>query len=193
MQKAQLSCVLFRGEKVSFRDQIAQGVRLILSGDVSVYMPRGQYQMIVRGIELDGIGSLQMAFERLKAKLQEEGLFDASRRESSLSLSGNHRPGDIREWGCLEGRDSHVLAVTRAQGATGRLPGSGARASSDIARSIDRLNRWHASQPSGKRPGHDSADSGSSSLEDLWAFNEEGETGHCLQHDSHDLCHWSRN
>ena len=62
---AQLSCVLFRGEKVSFRDQIAQGVRLILSGDVSVYMPRGQYQMIVRGIELDGIGSLQLAFERL--------------------------------------------------------------------------------------------------------------------------------
>lgn len=83
---AQLSCVLFRGEKVSFRDQIAQGVRLILSGDVSVYMPRGQYQMIVRGIELDGIGSLQWLLNASRQSFRRRGCSMPPERELSVAI-----------------------------------------------------------------------------------------------------------
>jgi len=172
---AQLSCVLFRGEKVSFRDQISQGVRLILSGDVSVYMPRGQYQMIVRGIELDGIGSLQMAFERLKAKLQEEGLFDASRKRAlcrypeTIGLVTSVSGAALRDVMHVLRRRHPGLKVLLADC---RVQGQGA--SSDIARSIDRLNRWHASQPSGKGLDMILLTRGGGSLEDLWAFNEEG-------------------
>src|SRR6056300_1170837 len=77
---AQLSCVLFRGERVSHREQLQQGVKMVLKGDISVYMPRGQYQLVVRGIELDGVGALQLAFEKLKKKLKDEGLFDPERK-----------------------------------------------------------------------------------------------------------------
>ena len=128
---AQLSCVLFRGEGF-LQDPIAQGVRLILSGDVSVYMQRGQYQMIVRGLSW-------MASVRCKWLLNASGSFRRRvvrcLQKSSLSLSGNHRPGDIREWGCLEGRDACAQTPSPgAQGATGRLPVQGG--SWQIARSI---------------------------------------------------------
>ena len=48
-------------------------MKVVLRGEVSVYEPRGQYQLIVRQVELQGVGVLQAAFERLKLKLQAEG------------------------------------------------------------------------------------------------------------------------
>src|ERR1041384_5751846 len=72
---AQLSCVLFRSEPVGHRDLLRDGQKLLLRGDVTVYEARGQYQLIVRAVELRGVGALQIAFEQLKRKLQGEGLF----------------------------------------------------------------------------------------------------------------------
>ncbi|MGD0615468.1 MAG: exodeoxyribonuclease VII large subunit, partial [Verrucomicrobiota bacterium] len=69
---AQLSCVLFRGETVTHRELLQDGQKLLLQGDVTVYEARGQYQLIVRAVELQGIGALQIAFEKLKQKLQAE-------------------------------------------------------------------------------------------------------------------------
>ena len=66
---AQLSCVLFSREKVSQRELLADGQKVLLQGDVTVYEARGQYQLIVREVELQGVGALQVAFEKLKQKL----------------------------------------------------------------------------------------------------------------------------
>ena len=57
---AQLSCVLFRGESVQNRDLLQDGQKLILQGDLTVYEPRGQYQLVVRAVELQGVGALQI-------------------------------------------------------------------------------------------------------------------------------------
>src|SRR5215212_1843031 len=70
---SQLSCVLFRGETVAHRELLKDGQKLLLQGDVTVYEARGHYQLIVRAVELQGVGALQIAFEKLKQKLQAEG------------------------------------------------------------------------------------------------------------------------
>ena len=77
---AQLSCVLFAREKVAQRALLADGQKVLLQGEVTVYEARGQYQLIVRAVELQGIGALQAAFEKLKQKLAAEGLFAADRK-----------------------------------------------------------------------------------------------------------------
>src|SRR5205814_3983502 len=77
---AQVNCVLFRGESVENRDLLQDGQKLVVQGDLTVYEPRGQYQLIVRAVELQGVGALQLAFERLKRKLQAEGLFAQERK-----------------------------------------------------------------------------------------------------------------
>ncbi|MEY2466554.1 MAG: exodeoxyribonuclease large subunit, partial [Verrucomicrobiota bacterium] len=79
---SQLSCVLFRGEAVSHRHLLQDGQKVLLHGDVTVYETRGQYQLIVHEVELQGIGALQVAFEKLKQKLQAEGLFAPERKRS---------------------------------------------------------------------------------------------------------------
>src|SRR5688572_11636907 len=79
---AQLSCVLFRNESVPHRELLADGQKVLLQGDVTVYEARGQYQLIVRAVELQGVGALQIAFEKLKRKLAAEGLFAPERKRA---------------------------------------------------------------------------------------------------------------
>ena len=77
---AQLSCVLFRGELLANRELLADGQKVVLHGALTVYEQRGQYQLRVLAVELQGVGALQLAFERLKQKLQAEGLFATERK-----------------------------------------------------------------------------------------------------------------
>ena len=77
---AQLSCVLFRGTAAAQRSLLADGQKVLLQGDVTVYEARGQYQLIVREVELQGVGALQIQFEKLKQKLAAEGLFAPERK-----------------------------------------------------------------------------------------------------------------
>src|SRR5262245_18621211 len=77
---AQLSCVLFRGELLANRQLLTDGQKVVLQGALTVYEQRGQYQLRVYAVELQGVGALQQAFERLKQKLQAEGLFATARK-----------------------------------------------------------------------------------------------------------------
>src|SRR5580692_4931843 len=77
---AQIACVLFRGEAVPHRELISDGQKILVQGDLTVYEVRGQYQLIVRAVELQGVGALQVAFEKLKQKLTTEGLFAIERK-----------------------------------------------------------------------------------------------------------------
>ena len=70
---AQLSCVLFRGETQADRALVQDGRKVNLRGEVTVYEPRGQYQLRVMKVELQGVGALQAVFEKLKQKLKAEG------------------------------------------------------------------------------------------------------------------------
>ena len=73
---AQISAVMFRGQNKRLEFMPEDGMSVTGYGRISVYAPRGAYQIILEYLEPSGVGALQAAFEQLKAKLSEEGLFD---------------------------------------------------------------------------------------------------------------------
>ena len=77
---SQVSAVLFRNDALKQTVHMKDGLQVVAFGQVSVYEPRGNYQLIIRMVVPDGLGMLQQEFERLKAKLQKQGLFDAERK-----------------------------------------------------------------------------------------------------------------
>lgn len=77
---AQISAVIFRGQAAALKFRPEDGISIIGLGRISVYEPRGTYQVIFEYIEPKGIGALQIAFEKLKQKLADEGLFDTAHK-----------------------------------------------------------------------------------------------------------------
>lgn len=73
---SQIRAVMFRFQNKRLRFVPEDGLKVICRGGINVYEPRGEYQLLVEIMEPRGIGDLQLAFEQLKNKLQEEGLFD---------------------------------------------------------------------------------------------------------------------
>ena len=165
---AQLGCVLFRGAAPGGRELLADGRQVLLHGDITVYEARGQYQLIVRAVELQGTGALQAAFEKLKQQLSAEGLFAPERKRSlppfprRIGLVTSPTGAAIRDVLHVIRRRQPgleiILAPCRVQGA-----GAGA----EIAAAIGRLNT------AGLELDLILITRGGGSLEDLWAFNEE--------------------
>ena len=164
---AQLSCVLFRGTAAGQRELLADGQKVLLQGDVTVYEARGQYQLIVREVELQGVGALQVAFEKLKQKLQAEGLFAPERKRAlpsypqRIGLVTSPTGAAIRDVLHVIQRRNPALEIILAPA---RVQGDGA--AKEIAEAIRLLNEFG---------GLDLilVTRGGGSLEDLWAFNEE--------------------
>ena len=77
---SQLRCVFFREEARRLKFDPSNGTEVVARGAVTVYEPRGRYQLVVRELEQAGLGDLHQAFERLRRKLTEEGLFEESRK-----------------------------------------------------------------------------------------------------------------
>jgi len=164
---AAISCVAWKSTVDRFKLDIAHGQQINVSGDIQVFAPRGQYQIIVKSIEQAGEGALQLAFERLKNKLKEEGLFDDSRKKSlpifpkTIGVVTSETGAafqDIRS--TLEKRYplARVLLFHAAV--------QGVVAASEIARGINWFNDTNSAEVLiiGR---------GGGSLEDLWPFNEE--------------------
>jgi exodeoxyribonuclease VII large subunit len=78
--KAQIAAVMFRGQMRQLQFELEDGLAIIGLGRISVYEPRGTFQIILEYVEPKGAGALQLAFEQLKQKLAREGLFDASHK-----------------------------------------------------------------------------------------------------------------
>lgn len=195
---AQLSCVLFRGTAAKERDLLKDGQKVLLQGDVTVYEARGQYQLIVRAVELQGIGALQIQFEKLKQKLAAEGLFAPERKRplprypQRIGLVTSPTGAAIRDVLHVVQRRNPALEIILAPA---RVQGDGA--AREIAEAIRRLNEFGGRQqraagvsPSDQTLGAEKMNGsdgkmpaahldlilvtrGGGSLEDLWAFNEE--------------------
>jgi exodeoxyribonuclease VII large subunit len=188
---AQLSCVLFSREKVSHRELLADGQKVLLQGDVTVYEARGQYQLIVRAVELQGVGALQVAFEKLKQKLAAEGLFAPERKRplpkypQCIGLVTSPTGAAIRDVLNVVQRRNPGLEIILAPC---RVQGEGA--AEEIAAAIRLLNEYNIGvQASACLAGGENRSKlklelqrgldlilvtrGGGSLEDLWAFNEE--------------------
>jgi exodeoxyribonuclease VII large subunit len=166
-QKAQVRCAMFRGANQRLRFQPKEGDEIIVRAKVSLYEGRGDYQLIVEGMEPAGIGQLQAAFEALKLKLLQEGLFDAAHKKSIPSI-----PSRVCVITSRSGAVIHdIINVTKR-----RFPAleiilipvsvQGQGAAEEIAQAIEIANRLEIADVL-------IVSRGGGSLEDLWAFNEE--------------------
>jgi exodeoxyribonuclease VII large subunit len=165
---AQLKAVMFRSAYRYLRFKIEDGLHVVARGQLSVYDPKGEYQLVCEHLDPHGRGALQLAFEQLKRKLQQEGLFDAARKRPLPAL-----PRKIGIVTSLDGaalRD--IIKVLSRRHPTAhlvirpvRVQGEGA--GDDIARALSAIV---------KVTGVDVVivGRGGGSIEDLWAFNEEG-------------------
>ena len=164
---AQVRGVIFRSALRYLRFKPADGLRVVARGRVSVYEPKGEYQLVCEHMEPHGLGALQLAFDQLKKRLQDEGLFDAARKRALPAL-----PRKIGIVTSLDGaaiRDIINVLGRRYANAhlvirPARVQGDGAAL--DIARALRAI---------GRLPGVDViiVGRGGGSIEDLWAFNEE--------------------
>ena len=80
-ENCELKSVMFNSYNKNLKFNLEDGMEVLAYGDISVYSPRGQYQLLVKRIEPAGLGSLYIAFEKLKKQLSKEGLFDDSRKK----------------------------------------------------------------------------------------------------------------
>jgi exodeoxyribonuclease VII large subunit len=165
--KSQISAVMFRGYNSKLRFKPADGVEVIVRGRISVYEPRGNYQILCETMEPVGAGALQKAFEQLKLKLKAEGLFESARKKP------------------IPSHPQHVAIVTSPTGAAIR----------DIINILTRRAPWlpvtivptvvqgdgcgpklcEAFEKAQRLPGVDVIiiGRGGGSIEDLWGFNDE--------------------
>jgi exodeoxyribonuclease VII large subunit len=77
-EKSTISCVMFRGNAAYLKFQLEVGMKIVITGNLTVYTPRGNYQLLCTKIEPSGVGSLAIAYEQLKKKLEAKGYFDPS-------------------------------------------------------------------------------------------------------------------
>lgn len=164
---AQVRCVMFRARNALLRFTAQEGQLVLARARVSLYEPRGDYQLLVELLEDAGQGALQRAFEELKTRLAAEGLF-ATERKRALPRTPQ-RIGVITSPSGAAIRDIlHILARRFPAAAVliYPVPVQGAAAAPAIAAALDLAN--------------ERADCevliiarGGGSLEDLWAFNDE--------------------
>lgn len=164
---SQIRAVLFRSTAVRLRFALQEGLQVIVRGRLTVYEPRGEYQIVLDTVEPKGLGALQLAFEQLKERLATEGLFDQDRKKSIPAF-----PQTVGVVTSLTGaaiRD--ILAVLRRRWPTlhiliAPVQVQGGHAGRQIAEALTALNSLGSVDVI-------IVGRGGGSLEDLWSFNEE--------------------
>ncbi len=164
---AQIAAVMFRNTNYKIRFEPEDGLEILVHGRVTVYEPRGQYQILIDTMEPKGLGALQLAFDQLKKRLEGEGLFDPEHKKPLPYL-----PEKVGIITSAKGAALHDMLTILKR----RHPGlsilvhpvtvQGETAAPEIAAAILAMNE------------RDDIDviivgRGGGSMEDLWAFNEE--------------------
>ncbi|HVR39114.1 MAG TPA: exodeoxyribonuclease VII large subunit [Thermoanaerobaculia bacterium] len=165
--RAQMRIVMFATSARFLRFRIENGLKLVVRGRLTIYEQKGELQLNAAIAEPAGLGALQLAFEQLKKRLAEEGLFDADRKKpipmlpQRIAVVTSPTGAAVRDILNVLGRRFDGLSLqiypVRVQGA---------QAGREIATALRHLSRWHL---------HDVVliVRGGGSLEDLWSFNEE--------------------
>lgn len=164
---AQISCVMWKGLNSHVFFTPKDGMKIIVNGKLSLYPPRGNYQIDVRSMKPAGVGELQAAFEELKRRLSDEGLFDKEYKKPI--------PQFPQKIGIVTAIDGAALQDMRSVAsrryplaelviASSRVQGEGA--AEDIVKNVNNLNKFEDVDVI-------IVGRGGGSLEDLWAFNEE--------------------
>jgi len=164
---AQLRAVMFKGAARALKFTLEDGQHVLARGRLSVYDPKGEYQIVCSDVEPRGLGARQLALDQLRRRLQAEGLLDPARKRAlpalprKIGIVTSIDGAAIRDMLKVLGRryqNAHVvIAPARVQGDT---------AAADLARALGAIGRVE---------GVDVVivGRGGGSIEDLWAFNEE--------------------
>src|SRR5579862_9783734 len=164
---AQIKCVCWKMAYLRLKVKPQDGLQVIVRGRVDIYEQRSEYQFTVEGIELRGFGALQIAFDQLKQRLLEEGLFDSARKRELPRYP--RRIGLITSPQGAAIRDFLQILDRRFPGLNVRVFPSrvqGAGSVEDITRAL----RWFSDSNWAEVV---VLARGGGSLEDLWSFNEE--------------------
>lgn len=164
---AVISCVLFRSDAMRLRFRPESGMKVILTGRVSLFPRSGQYQLYVSHMQPDGAGDLAVAFEQLKQRLQAQGVFDAAHKKplprypERVALVTSPTGAAVRDMIRILGRRWPLASVLVCPV---RVQGEGA--AEEIAAMLELVDAAELADViiTGR---------GGGSLEDLWAFNEE--------------------
>ena len=164
---SQIRAVLFRSSAVRLRFALQEGLQVIVRGRLTVYEPRGEYQVVLDTVEPKGIGALQLAFEQLKERLATEGLFDQDRKKllpafpRTVGIVTSPTGAAIRDILAVLQRRWPILHILIAP-----VQVQGESAGHQIAEALAALNDLGSVDVI-------IVGRGGGSLEDLWSFNEE--------------------
>jgi len=164
---AQIRCVMFKIQSRFLKFRPEEGLQVIAWGRLSVYGPRGEYQLILDTMEPVGLGSLMLAFEQLKNKLASEGLFDPSRKKTipefpgTIGIVTSPRGAAVRDMIRILTRRFPAIRILVSPASV-----QGDRAPDEIVIGLKRL--CEAGDVDVVIVGR-----GGGSVEDLWAFNDE--------------------
>tara|TARA_X000000950_G_scaffold100371_1_gene126902 strand:+ start:3765 stop:4958 length:1194 start_codon:yes stop_codon:yes gene_type:complete len=167
-RNSEIKSVMFRGSNQDLNFQPANGVEVFLQGKISLYEARGQYQIIVSEMKPEGIGDLFQEFEKLKKKLQREGLFDVKNKKQipkypkKIALITSSTGAALQDMlNIFNRRSKHIDLILRPSLVQGE------RASADLKDAVNELgNNRDVDVIVIAR--------GGGSIEDLWPFNSEG-------------------
>jgi exodeoxyribonuclease VII large subunit len=165
--QSQLKAVLFRGDASALGHMPQEGEECLAYGELTVYEPRGEYQLRVRHMMQDGMGNMRMQFERLKEQLLKEGLFDDSRKKTLPSLPQKVAIITSASGAVLQ----DLLSILKRRAWNGSIylfnsPVQGKDAPESLLKALERAVSF---------PDIDLivVARGGGSIEDLWAFNDE--------------------
>jgi len=164
---AMISVALFGWGNRKRNFQLKDGLQVLCRGKVSIYAPRGSYQMVVDHLEPLGAGALQVAFEQLKEKLQSEGLFDSGKKKQiptfpkKIAVITSPTGAAIRDMlNILKRRAPHIEVLV--------IPAvvQGEDAPTQLIRGLEVANRFNLGEVI-------ILARGGGSIEDMWCFNDE--------------------
>ena len=169
--KSTVSCVMFKGNAQYLKFRLEVGAKIVINGNITVYTPRGNYQLLCQKIEPSGVGALALAYEQLKTKLQIKGYFDKTLKKQLplypkniyvITSNTGAAIEDMKKILSLRYPLARMLLLpTLVQGESAKenivknIKIADSLASDDLENSILIVGR------------------GGGSIEDLWAFNEE--------------------
>ena len=167
-EKSAISCVMFRSYVQSLERPLANGMKVMVSGSVSVYERSGQYQIYVKQVQEDGVGRLYQAYEKLKKALDREGLFDQDRKQAipryvkEVGIITSGTGAAIRDIVQVANRRNPYVQLTLYPSLV-----QGPDAAANIVRGLQYFNEL------ARKPDVLILGRGGGSIEDLWPFNEE--------------------
>lgn len=171
-ERSNISCVMFRGNAKNLRFRLEVGQKVNISGSLTVYVPRGNYQLLCTKVEPSGTGALALAYEQLKTKLQIKGYFDKSVKKTLPKFPETIYVVTSNTGAAIEDMKkvlAHRYPLAKMILVPALVQGEGAKES--IVRGIKKADQLALS--SFPEKSIIIAGRGGGSIEDLWAFNEE--------------------